>query len=96
MIAKKVKRPYFVVYKDEIVSLGADAALILAELRYLSRKSKKDLGGFFTADSSFIREQIGMKRDTFLRNRDKLIKLGKIDFIQGSNQNVKSRYKIVL
>ena len=94
MIAKR-KRPFFVVYQDEALELGTDAALLLAELRYLSRTLRKDDYGYFRAESAHLREMLGFGKDKLQRTRKKLIDTGRIDYIQGQNQNQKPRYKML-
>ena len=88
--------PYVVVYNHEIVRYGADAAILLAELRFLSDTHKKDNHGYFAVEKKHLRTMLGFSRNKVLKTREKLRKLGKIDYIQGSNQNAKTRYKIVL
>ena len=95
MIAKN-RRPYFVIFQDEALELGADAALLLAELRYLEKHLKKDDHGYFRVDNSHIQEMVGFKKDRLASSRAKLIKAKKIDYIQGRNQNMKSRYRVIV
>lgn len=99
MIARnrsRPKLPYVVVYNHEIVRYGADAAILLAELRFLSDTHKKDHHGYFGVEKKYLQTMLGFKKDKLFSTREKLRKLGKIDYIQGSNQNAKTRYKIVL
>lgn len=96
MIGKKPKRPFMVVYNDEIIAYGADAAILLSELRFLSHRRKKDDHGYFAVDSSYLTAQTGFSRTKIIRLRDKLVKVGRVKYIAGYNQNIKSRYKIVL
>ena len=96
MIGKKPKRPYMVVYNDEKIAYGADAAILLSELRFLSHRRKKDDRGYFSVENTYICKLLGIDKRKLIRDRDKLIKARRIDYIQGKNQNVKSRYKIVL
>lgn len=92
----KPKLPYIVVYNHEMVRYGTDAAILLAELRFLSDTRRKDRHGYFTVENKHLYTILGFSRDKLLRTRKKLQKYGKIEYIQGSNQNVKTRYKIVL
>lgn len=90
------QRQFFKVYADEVEKLGTDAAVLLAKLRHISKKIKKDKDGYFTVPRSFLCEQIRLGRTRFERAREKLVECGYIDFIPGLNQNAKTRYKIVL
>ena len=94
MIAKR-KRPFIVVYQDEALELGTDVALLLAELRYLSKTLKKDDRGYFRVETAHLSKMLGYSKDKILRMRDKLVRNGKIDLVQGSNQNMKPRYKLL-
>lgn len=96
MIAKKTRRPYIVVFEDEISGLGLEAAALLAKLRLLSKRFKKDDHGYFQVFGSYLYEQLGLPKRTFVRLRQQLVDAHKIDYIPGKNQNVKSRYKILL
>ncbi len=96
MIARKPKRPFVLVYNDEIIAYGADAAILLSELRFLSHRRKKDDRGYFSLENKYLCNLLGIDKRKLIRDRDKLVKAGRIDYIQGRNQNVKSRYKIVL
>lgn len=81
---------------EDLDLYGPSSALILAELRYLEKRRKKDEHGYFTVESSYICNRLKLKRDKFLRDRRTLIDQGIIDVIQGQNQNIKTRYKIML
>lgn len=96
MIARKQKRAYCVVYFDEAAALGDSAAFLLSALRFFSKTRKKDDHGYFTIEGEFLRKALGFKKDKFIQARKKLIDAKRIDYIQGRNQNVKSRYKLVL
>lgn len=96
MIDKKPKRRYTIVYDDDAMELGSDAARLLSRLQFYSRRFKKDDHGYFEIFGTYIAESLGFSKRKFIRERDKLVKAGRIKYIAGRNQNAKSRYKIVL
>ena len=96
MITKKPRRPFIAVYNDELIAYGADAAVLLSELRFLSHRRKKDNHGYFTIENTYLCKMLGMNKRKLIYERNKLIKAGRISYIQGANQNLKSRYKIIL
>ena len=83
-------------YDDEADEVGSDAARLLARLRFFSHRFKKDDHGYFEIFGTTIADSLKFDKYKFKRERDKLVKAGKIDYIAGRNQNAKSRYKIVL
>lgn len=91
----KSKRLFFVVYQDEALELGAEASLLLADLRYLAKHTQKDEHGYFTVENTFICKALGMNKRKLIYERNKLIQAGRIDYIHGRNQNQKSRYKLL-
>ena len=96
MIARKPKRPFVLVYNDEIIAYGADAAILLPELRFLSHRRKKDDHGYFAVENTYLCKLLHINKRKLIYERNKLIKAGRIEYVHGSNQNIKSRYRIVL
>jgi len=96
VIARKPKRPFVLVYNDEIIAYGADAAILLSELRFLSHRRKKDDHGYFAVENTYLCKLLNINKRRLIYIRNKLIVARKIEYIQGANQNIKSRYKIVL
>lgn len=94
--ARKRKRLYVRVYNDVAKDVGTGPATLYGFLEFLSKRFKKDEHGYFCVFNTFIREQLGFGCDKLRNYRNKLIRAGYIDYIQGINQNAKSRYKIVL
>lgn len=75
--------------------LNGDELIFLALLKFVSRKWQKDKCGYFRLDSSFITATTGMNRQKIRRVRAHLVKLRMVDYIPGSNQNQKPRYKLL-
>ena len=96
MTLKEPKRPFLVVYPDEIATHGVGAAILLSELRFLSKRFAKDDHGYFEIFGSYLCEQLKISKPTLIKLRSELIRAKKIDFIHGKNQNSKCRYKILL
>ncbi len=74
--------------------MSGDEAILHAYLRAVSRKCGKKQG-FFELDAGAISRTLSMNRRQIVRNRDKLVALGKIAYIPGKNQNNKPRWKLL-
>jgi len=92
----KYKRIYIRTYGGIIQDLGVGPAVLYGFLEFLSKRFKKDDRGYFCVFNTFIKEQLGIGRDKLKNYRNALVEAGYIDYIQGINQNAKSRYKIIM
>lgn len=77
-----------------VQDIGANAAILYAFIIFVAKKRQKDIHGFFSIETKYICQNLGLARNTLIRHRSILIKRGLIELRQGSNQNAKSYYKI--
>ena len=75
--------------------IGTDEALLLAILHSASKMRKKDDKGYFTIFTKYLMEKTGWWQGRTARVRNRLVELELIDFVQGKNQNVPGKYKIL-
>lgn len=73
---------------------GADVALFYAYLKFVGRKIRKDEHGYFCFDAKYACRGLGWDRGKFRYARDLVVKANLIEYIGGSNQNQKPRYRI--
>lgn len=86
---------YLKVDKRIMKEYGINAAVLLEQIRYSSKILPKDQNGYCYIDSNYLCSELGLKRNTFLRIRQKLIESHLIACRTGHNQNDKPRYKLL-
>ncbi len=75
--------------------LGADAAILHAFLLFTSRYRNKDVEGYCTIETEYIRDHLGWSKRKIIRTREKIMEVGLLRFKQGVNQNIKNKYLLV-
>jgi len=75
--------------------VGGDAAIFLGFLQLNHAKLKRDKDGFFSMDSAYAVNGLGITRRQFRLWMDKLVDAGFIARKTGRNQNIKPKYKIL-
>lgn len=80
---------------DIVREHGTDVALFYSYLKFVNKKIQKDDHGYFRLDANYIFRGLGWERGKFRHIRDLAVKAHLIDYIGGSNQNEKPRYKII-
>ena len=90
----KNKLTFLVVELSDLDKLNGNEALFLAYLRQISRTKPKKLG-YFELDCGYISRAIHLDRRQIARLREKLVRLGRISYVPGKNQNEKPRWKIL-
>lgn len=78
-----------------VAKYGADVAVLYAFLKFVGRKSRRDNYGYFCFDAKFFSRGLKWNRNKLHRVRRNAVDAGLIEFIPGTNQNSKPRYKIV-
>ena len=89
---KKLK--YITVTLEDLRSLGIREAIFYAYLMQVSQSREKERG-FFELDMGYICRGLGITRRQAQWARDKLVRLGRISYVSGKNQNQKPRWKIL-
>ena len=79
---------------DILREFGAETAIFYAYLVFIGRKLKKDDHGYFCFDAKYACRGLGWDRGKFRYARDLVVKANLIEYIGGSNQNQKPRYRI--
>ena len=77
------------------VKHGADVALFYAYLKFVGRKIRKDEHGYFCFDANYVCRGLGWGRTKFKYVRTQAVRYHLIDYLPGSNQNEKPRYRII-
>lgn len=78
-----------------VQEIGLDAAFLHAVLKNASQVWTKDDDGYFTIWTKYLMQQTGWWQGKIIKERNRLIELGLIDFKQGKNQNSKNKYKLL-
>ena len=79
---------------EHIVRYGNDIAVFIAYLKFVERNRPKDDYGYFCFDAKFSENGLGWSRNKLHYIRRNAIENHLIEYIPGSNQNIKPRYKI--
>ena len=78
-----------------VVSYGTEVAVFIAYLKFVERNFRKDGHGYFCFDSKYACTGLNMCRTKFKYIRNKAVEANLIEYIPGSNQNIKPRYKLL-
>ena len=80
---------------EMVLTYGVDVALFYAYLKFVGQKIRKDKNGYFCFDANYVCRGLGWGRGKFRYVRASAVEAHLIDYIGGSNQNEKPRYKVI-
>lgn len=86
---------YLKVRHEDVKKVGGDAAYLLAFLRLQHKTLRRDQDGYFSMDAAYVVRVLEVTRREFRYQMDKLTEAGLVERVEGKNQNVKPRYKLL-
>lgn len=89
------REAFYKVKKSMVDRFDIEAAFLYSVLEDTSRIRKKDRNGYFSLWLKYLVEKTGWSKPKVLRERDRLIKFGLLDYIPGKNQNIPGKYKML-
>ncbi len=90
-----LKITYLKVRIDVAMEVGIPEAYLLEFLSLQHKTLRRDTSGYFEMEYSYVANSLRIPRKTFARMRQRLVEHGYIDYIEGTNLNVKPRYKVL-
>lgn len=90
------KETFYKVKKSLVERFGTDAAFLYAVLENASKIwHKKDNKGYFCLLLKYLIKETGWSKSKVMRERDRLVEFGLLDYIPGKNQNMGGKYKLL-